>query len=77
MPGGRIRARCESATSRSRTRDVHDENVVIRGDEASVPTTTSAAAGGIRCSLNDMLTWIRVWLDPELRDASGKRWLVR
>ena len=24
-----------------------------------------AAAGGIRCSLDDMLKWVRVWLDPD------------
>jgi CubicO group peptidase (beta-lactamase class C family) len=50
-------------------------NVVIRADESSIPTTTSAAAGGIRCGLSDMLTWIGMWLDPDLRDASGQRWL--
>lgn len=50
-------------------------NVVIRADESSIPTTTSAAAGGIRCGLNDMLTWLGMWLDTDLRDASGKRWL--
>jgi CubicO group peptidase (beta-lactamase class C family) len=42
-------------------------NVLIRTDDAVVPTTTSMAAGGIRCSLNDMLTWIRMWLDEEMR----------
>jgi CubicO group peptidase (beta-lactamase class C family) len=52
-----------------------DANVVIRADEASIPTTTSAAAGGIRCSLDDMLAWIRLWLDKELRDRDGERWL--
>jgi CubicO group peptidase (beta-lactamase class C family) len=50
-------------------------NVLVRADENSIPTTTSAAAGGIRCSLNDMLTWIGLWLDAELRDGAGKRWL--
>jgi CubicO group peptidase (beta-lactamase class C family) len=50
-------------------------NVVIRADEARVPTTTSAAAGGIRCGLNDMLTWISVWLADEMRDGNGQRWL--
>jgi D-alanyl-D-alanine dipeptidase len=29
-----------------------------------VPTLTSAAAGGIRCSLDDMLTWAKAWLVP-------------
>ena len=26
---------------------------------------TSAAAGGIRCSLDDMLKWMQMWLDPD------------
>jgi D-alanyl-D-alanine dipeptidase len=39
-------------------------NVPIRLDEARVPTLTSAAAGGIRCSLDDMLAWARAWLVP-------------
>jgi len=26
-----------------------------------------AAAGGIRCSLDDMLKWVRMWLDPDSR----------
>lgn len=30
-----------------------------------VGASTSAAAGGIRCSLDDMLKWIRMWLDPD------------
>jgi CubicO group peptidase (beta-lactamase class C family) len=42
-----------------------DGNVVIRQDPASIPVSVSAAAGGIRCSLDDMLTWVRMWLDPE------------
>jgi CubicO group peptidase (beta-lactamase class C family) len=29
-----------------------------------------AAAGGIRCSLDDMLKWVRMWLDP------GSKWLT-
>ena len=41
-----------------------DGNVVIRRDEAVVPAITMAAAGGIRCSLDDMLAWARNWLDP-------------
>lgn len=40
-------------------------NVVINADAEVVSAITSAAAGGIRCSLNDMLTWARNWLDPE------------
>jgi CubicO group peptidase (beta-lactamase class C family)/D-alanyl-D-alanine dipeptidase len=40
------------------------KNVPIRLDERFVPSSTSAAAGGIRCSLDDMLTWARAWLTP-------------
>ncbi|MCA1714536.1 MAG: serine hydrolase, partial [Gammaproteobacteria bacterium] len=38
--------------------------VVAHADVAIVPATTMAAAGGIRCSLNDMLVWARNWLAP-------------
>ena len=41
-----------------------DGNRVIRADGDLVPAITSAAAGGIRCSLADMLAWAKVWLDP-------------
>ncbi len=41
-----------------------DGNVVIREDEAVVPAITMAAAGGIRCSLDDMLAWAHNWLLP-------------
>ena len=44
-----------------------DRNLVYRRDPEMVPAIASAAAGGVRCSLNDMLTWMRMWLDPELR----------
>ncbi len=40
-------------------------HVVIREDGAVVPNITSMAAGGIRCSLNDMLTWVAQWLEPQ------------
>lgn len=52
-----------------------DVNVVIRRDDEIIPAITSAAAGGIRCSLNDMLTWMQMWLDPELKSSTGERWL--
>jgi microsomal dipeptidase-like Zn-dependent dipeptidase len=39
-------------------------NVVLGADAAEVPAITSAAAGGIRCSLDDMLTWAQNWLAP-------------
>ena len=43
---------------------VDDRNVVVRADEEIVPAITSAAAGGIRCSLDAMLVWAGNWLDP-------------
>nr|WP_245622495.1 serine hydrolase [Pseudoxanthomonas dokdonensis] len=44
-------------------------NRVVREDEETVPDTTSMAAGGIRCSLNDMVKWLRMWLDPQRQPA--------
>ncbi|GAB3754320.1 serine hydrolase [Lysobacter olei] len=37
-------------------------NVVVRADGAQVPDSPSMAAGGVRCSLEDMLKWVRAWL---------------
>ena len=34
-------------------------------DPPRVPEITSAAAGGIRCGLEDMLAWAQAWLDPD------------
>ena len=31
------------------------------------PGSTAAAAGGIRCSLDDMVKWVSMWLDPDSR----------
>ncbi|TCO36552.1 serine hydrolase domain-containing protein [Dokdonella fugitiva] len=45
-------------------------NVVINADAAIVPAITSAAAGGIRCSLGDMLAWARNWLAPDARQLA-------
>ena len=42
-----------------------DGNVIIRKDDETIPVSTSAAAGGIRCSLDDMLKWMRMWLDAD------------
>ena len=39
-------------------------NVIIDADPVIVPAITSAAAGGIRCSLRDMLSWTQNWLAP-------------
>lgn len=49
-------------------------NVPVRSDGEVIPATTMAAAGGVRCSLNDMLTWVQAWLRP---DPSGSPWLSR
>ncbi|MGV8939984.1 MAG: serine hydrolase [Lysobacter sp.] len=47
-------------------------NVVTGADDPLVPAITSAAAGGIRCSLNDMLVWAQNWLVPT---AAQQAWL--
>jgi CubicO group peptidase (beta-lactamase class C family) len=44
-----------------------DRNKLIGRDGAVVPRITSAAAGGIRCGLNDMLKWARMWLDADVK----------
>jgi len=49
-----------------------DRIVTTRGDAAIVPAIASAPAGGIRCTLDDMLAWARNWLAPS--DAQ-KTWL--
>ena len=55
-----------------------DRNLAYRRDTETVPAISSAAAGGIRCSLNDMLTWMRLWLHPELHPPGQDRpWLSR
>lgn len=47
-------------------------NVPVRSDGDVIRATTMEAAGGIRCSLDDMLTWIRAWLSPP---DTAKGWL--
>ncbi len=49
-----------------------DRNVAMRRDAATVPEIASAAAGGIRCNLDDMLAWARNWLQP---GEAQKAWL--
>src|SRR5690606_18335507 len=51
--------------------------VVVRADAEVIPDVPMMAAGGIRCSLDDMLRWAAMWLQP-LRnglDADGRPWL--
>ncbi len=52
-----------------------DGNTVIRADDKHITLDTAAAAGGIRCSLTDMLTWMRVWLSSDLKATDGTAWL--
>jgi CubicO group peptidase (beta-lactamase class C family)/microsomal dipeptidase-like Zn-dependent dipeptidase len=53
-----------------------DRNLTYNRDDALVPAISSAAAGGVRCSLNDMLTWMRLWLDADLKPPGAERpWL--
>ena len=55
-----------------------DRNLVFARDPEVVPAIASAAAGGVRCSLKDMLTWMRLWLDPQLRPPGKENpWLSR
>jgi len=55
-----------------------DRNKLIGRDANVVPRITSAAAGGIRCSLNDMLKWARMWLDPDVKPpGQGTPWITR
>ena len=49
-----------------------DAIVRTRGDAEIVPAIASAPAGGIRCTLGDMLVWASSWLAPT--DAQ-KAWL--
>lgn len=40
-------------------------NLPIREDGEVVPDSPSTAAGGVRCSVRDMLTWMQAWLQPQ------------
>lgn len=45
--------------------------VVVRREPEQIPALTMAAAGGVRCSLDDMLRWVRTLLDQG-RIAEGE-----
>ncbi len=47
-------------------------NVAMRLDPPTVPVIASAPAGGIRCTLDDMLLWANNWLVPT---AAQLQWL--
>jgi CubicO group peptidase (beta-lactamase class C family)/D-alanyl-D-alanine dipeptidase len=50
-----------------------DHYVVTDADGATIHPSTMEAAGGIRCSLHDMLTWAMNWLAPT---PAQLQWLV-
>lgn len=43
---------------------------VVNADDETIPDIVSAAAGGVRCSLHDMLTWAQTWLAPNTEQAA-------
>lgn len=51
-----------------------ETNVPVRSDGDVIAATTMDPAGGIRCSLDDMLAWMRAWLAPQGSTAS---WISR
>lgn len=53
-----------------------ERNLMIRADPELIPASTSAAAGGIRCSLNDMLKWVTLLLRADMKPSpSSEPWL--
>ncbi|WP_255516297.1 serine hydrolase domain-containing protein [Luteimonas suaedae] len=55
---------------------IDGRNVPVREDGDTVAAVPMAAAGGIRCSLDDMLRWITMWLQPERSGLiDGAPWL--
>jgi len=53
---------------------IDGRNVVVRADDATIPDEPMMAAGGLRCSLDDMLRWAQAWLDAGTADAE-RPWL--
>src|SRR5690554_6682227 len=55
---------------------VGDRNQVVREDGEVIAAVPMAAAGGIRCSLGDMVAWMQMWLQPERHGlVDGEPWL--
>ncbi|WP_229659136.1 serine hydrolase [Luteimonas terricola] len=52
-----------------------DGGWVARPDGEVVADMPMAAAGGVRCGLDDMLRWVQAWLDPETPGSDGAPWL--
>lgn len=46
-----------------------------RIDGEVVADMPMAAAGGVRCGLDDMLRWVQAWLDPATPGRDGRAWL--
>ncbi|WP_268739070.1 serine hydrolase [Luteimonas fraxinea] len=53
---------------------IDGRTVVVRADDTTIPDEPMMAAGGLRCSLDDMLRWAQVWLDAS-GDDSEQAWL--
>lgn len=49
--------------------------VAVRQDSERIAAAPMDPAGGVRCGLDDMTRWLRVWLDPAAPGADGKPWL--
>ncbi|HST45297.1 MAG TPA: serine hydrolase domain-containing protein, partial [Luteimonas sp.] len=67
MDGCRVGAwaRSETPNLAQPHQPVGDRNTVVRADGDSIPETPMAAAGGVRCGLDDMLRWVQAWLRPD------------
>lgn len=53
-------------------------NIPVRLDGPEIPAAPAAAAGGIRCSLEDLLRWTLVWLHPDfVPPGASEPWLNR
>ncbi|WP_236551003.1 serine hydrolase [Luteimonas sp. 9C] len=53
---------------------IDGRNVVVRADAATIPDEPMMAAGGLRCSLDDMLRWAQAWLEAGAVQAE-RPWL--
>ncbi|PJK10892.1 penicillin-binding protein [Lysobacteraceae bacterium NML120232] len=58
---------------------LRDGRFEVSGEDGEIiPHTPMAAAGGVRCSLNDMLHWAQMWLAPDKTGVqAGKPWLSK
>lgn len=55
---------------------VEERNQVVREDGEVITAVPMAAAGGIRCSLRDMVAWMQMWLQPDRHGlVDGEPWL--